>query len=107
MLKERSWRSLYKADLKNATRMHFLSEDSFETLRRKVRAEETEMATDKTATGSPAIVAKHFTPKVQHQPVLHDSNKKAINDLSKRLISLEKTIQSLAKVIQQPKENEQ
>ena len=51
MLKERFWRSLYKSELKNATRMHFLSEDSFETLRRKVRAEETEMATDKTATG--------------------------------------------------------
>ena len=106
MLRERFWRSLYSSELKNATRLHFLSEDSFETLRRKVRAEETEMSTDKTATGkqigkdiefkiSPTVIektVKDFAPKPQHQPVTQDPNKKAIDDLAKRLQSLEKTI---------------
>ena len=50
MLREGFWRSLYSSELKNATRLHFLSVDSFETFRRKVRAEETEMVTDKAAT---------------------------------------------------------
>lgn len=50
MLKTKFWRSLYNTELKNATRVHFESIDSFEMLRRKVRAEEYEMAINKTAT---------------------------------------------------------
>ncbi|MEW8088043.1 MAG: hypothetical protein AB2784_00295 [Candidatus Thiodiazotropha endolucinida] len=50
MLKTKFWRSLYNTELKNATRVHFESIDSFELLRRKVRAEEYEMAINKTAT---------------------------------------------------------
>ena len=121
MVRERFWRSLYNSELKNATRFHFLSEDSFETFRRKVRAEETEMATDKAATErqigkdlgkktSPTVIEKimkDFAPKPQHQPVLQKSNKKAINDLTKWFESLEKSIQTLAKFIQQPKGKEQ
>ena len=121
MLRERFWRSLYSSELKNATRLHFLSEDSFETLRRKVRAEETEMSTDKTATGkqigkdiefkiSPTVIEKtikDFAPKPQHQPVTQDPNKKAIDDLAKRLQSLEKTIQTLVNVMPQSQGKDQ
>ena len=121
MLRERFWRSLHSSELKNATRLHFLSEDSFETLRRKVRAEETEMSTDKTATGkqigkdiefkiSPTVIEKtikDFAPKPQHQPVTQDPNKKAIDDLAKRLQSLEKTIQTLVNVMPQSQGKDQ
>ena len=46
---------------------------------------------------------KDFAPKPQHQHVLQESNKKAINDLTKRFEALEKSVQTLAKFIQQPK----
>ena len=104
MLKERFWRSLYSSELKNGTRSHFLSEDSFETLRWKVRGEETEMSTDKAATGkdiefknSPTVIEKtikDFAPKPKHQPVTQNPNKKAIADLAKRLQLLEKTVKT-------------
>ena len=57
MLKTKFWRALYSTELKNATRVHFESIESFELLRRKVRAEEYEMATNKSATNkdSPPI----------------------------------------------------
>ena len=52
---------------------------------------------------SPTVIEKimkDFVPNAQHQPVLQESNRKAINDLTKRFESLEKSIQTLAKFIQ-------
>ena len=116
MLRERFWRSLYSVELKNATRLHFLSDEPFESFRTKVRAEEKEMATDKVATGKnigPEVETKTLptvnerAPKLQHQPVTHDPNKKAIDDLAKRLQSLEKTIQTLVNTLPQSQGKDQ
>lgn len=49
MLKIKFWQSLYRTELKNATRVHFESADSFELLRKKVRAEEYEMSLHKSS----------------------------------------------------------
>ena len=96
MLKTKFWRALYSTELKNATRVHFESIESFELLRRKVRAEEYEMATNKSATkkDSPPIAnpikrestkdksATTSTSTAQHQPVLQDPNTKLLRDLA-------------------------
>ena len=116
MLRERFWRSLYSVELKNATRLHFLSDEPFESFRTKVRAEEKEMATDKVATGKnlgPEVETKTLpivherAPELQHQPVIHDPNKKAIDDLAKRLQSLEKSIQTLVNTMPQSQGKDQ
>ena len=48
MLKNKFWCGLYKTDLINATRVYFASEKiDFETLRKKVRAEEYEISQER------------------------------------------------------------
>ena len=103
MLKTKFWRSLYNTELKNATRVHFESIDSFELLRRKVRAEEYEMAINKIATEkslkaedknqSSTSSTLKLTPsnkvEAQQQLVQQDQNTKLLKDLMKRLESLE------------------
>lgn len=103
MLKTKFWRSLYNTELKNATRVHFESIDSFELLRRKVRAEEYEMAINKTATekslkaeektqsSASSTVKVNSINKVeaQQQSIQQDQNTKLLKDLMKRLESLE------------------
>ena len=83
--------------------VHFESIDSFELLRRKVRAEEYEMAINKTATEkslkaedktqSSISSTVKLTPsnkvKAQQQLVQQDQNTKLLKDLMKRLESLE------------------
>ena len=111
MLKTKFWRALYSTELKNATRVHFESIESFELLRRKVRAEENKMATNKSATNkdSPPIAnpikrestkdknATTSTSTAQHQPVLQDPNTKLLRDLAKRMEAMEKTLESFSK----------
>ena len=103
MLKTKFWRSLYNTELKNATRVHFESIDSFELLRRKVRAEEYEMAINKTATekslkaedknqsstSSTLKLTSSNKVEAQQQLVQQDQNTKLLKDLMKRLESLE------------------
>ena len=111
MLKTKFWRALYSTELKNATRVHFESIESFELLRRKVRAEEYEMATNKSATNKDSLPianpiksestkdksATTSTSTAQHQPVLQDPNTKLLRDLAKRMEAMEKTLESFSK----------
>lgn len=111
MLKTKFWRALYSSELKNATRVHFESTENFELLRRKVRAEEYEIATNKVATSKDSKhethSVKHHTvqekttddniAKAQHQPVLQDPNTKLLRDLAKRMETMEKTLDNFTK----------
>ncbi|MEW8547742.1 MAG: hypothetical protein AB2693_29895, partial [Candidatus Thiodiazotropha sp.] len=110
MLKNKFWRALYDKDLKNATRVHFEAIESFELLRRKVRAEEYEMAANKSVPEKekveikpkPAAVsfdkkAEVNTVEVQHQPVQQDLNTKLLKDLVKRMESIENRLTNIEK----------
>ena len=113
MLRTKFWRALYSIDLKNATRVHFESVQNFELLRRKVRAEEYEMVTNRSAiekenrsemkvktVPAPVNVDKTDnssikTVEVQHQPVLQDPNTKLLKDIVKRMENLENRIETM------------
>lgn len=111
MLKTKFWRALYSSELKNATRVHYESIENFELLRRKVRAEEYEIATNKSAINKDSqpvsrpfkteIVQEKSTDsgigKAQHQPVLQDPNTKLLRELAKRMETMEKTLENFSK----------
>ena len=70
MLKYKFWRGLYKTDLKNATRVYFVSEKiDFETLRRKVRAEEYEISQER------KVVQKNGNTEIKQLYEIRDENK--------------------------------
>ena len=111
MLKNKFWRALYDKDLKNATRVHFEAIESFELLRRKVRAEEYEMAATKSIPekekvkevenkAKPVVVSVDKktavnTVEVQHQPVQQDLNTKLLKDLVQRMEKIENRLASI------------
>ena len=109
MLKNKFWRGLYKTDLKNATRVYFVSEKiDFETLRRKVRAEEYEISQERKAVqkdGNAEIKQlyeirdenKENKVKLQHQQIETETNNQLLVDMKKRMEELEKTISDLRK----------
>ena len=102
MLKERFWRELNSIELQNSTSVHYHASISFEMLRRKVRAEEYQVANRNTI----KIIDKEPDRKVpqiitvlpesaqaQHQPIQVDPNiAKELKDLSKRMEALDRKI---------------
>ena len=102
MLKERFWRGLSSIELQNSTSVHYHASISFEMLRRKVRAEEYQVANRNTI----KIINKEPDRKVpqintvlpesaqaQHQPIQVDPNiAKELKDLSKRMEALDRKI---------------
>ena len=109
MLKNKFWRGLYKTDLKNATRVYFVSEKiDFETLRRKVRAEEYEISQERKVIqkdGNTEIKQlyeirdenKENKVKLQHQQIETETNNQLLVDMKKRMEELEKTISDFRK----------
>lgn len=97
MLKNKFWRGLYRTDLKNATHVYFVSDKmDFETLRKKVRAEEYEMSQErrfktkdkKTDVRSMAVEATEQRENknkvgIQQQQTQQDSNTQILIDLAK------------------------
>ena len=78
MLKNIFWKNLRNDRLKNATRAKFESIQSFELLRRAVRAEEYDMKTNKICT---------------HEPQMHENKQQdtyLINQLMSRISEFEK-----------------
>lgn len=102
MLKERFWRGLSSIELQNSTSVHYHTSISFEMLRRKVRAEEYQLANRKTIKN----ISKESDRKVpqintvipesgqaQHQPIQVDPNiSKEIKDLAKKLEALDRKV---------------
>ena len=102
MLKERFWRGLSSIELQNSTSVHYHASISFEMLRRKVRAEEYQVANRKTI----KVINNESDRKVpqintvlpesaqaQHQPIQVDPNiAKELKDLSKRMEALDRKI---------------
>lgn len=106
MLKNKFWRGLYKTDLKNATHVYFVSDKiNFETLRKKVRAEEYEMSQEKRfgakcKKAEVSIKAEAteelgdpIKVELQQQQVPQDSNTQLLIDLAKDVKGMKKTMQ--------------
>ena len=108
MLKERFWRGLNSIEQQNATSVHYHSSISFEMLRRKVRAEEYQIATrgiglkgDKLSdtkgskiTFSLQEKTERSSAQAQHQPIQVDPKiVKELKDLAKRMESLDRKIE--------------
>ncbi|KAH3855933.1 hypothetical protein DPMN_098508 [Dreissena polymorpha] len=91
MLKTRFWKHLGNTELKNATRMFYESDCSFEELRRKVRKEEQELKSAKEP-GHPKQVNVHQM----------DNHLKNLNDLKEQMKEMEKKINTLTQERQKP-----
>ena len=108
MLKNKFWRGLYRTDLKNATHVYFVSDKiNFETLRKKVRAEEYEMSQEKrfglkdkrTELKSIKVEATEehddtIKVEMQQQQVQPDSNTQLLIDLARDVKGMKQTMQS-------------
>ena len=93
MLRTRFWRALFSTELKNATRLHYVQCQDFETLRKKVREEEYEMFKVKTVKVSDSTGRTNVKQDIQHQPLnLAGTRDKDVKDISRRLDVIEKML---------------
>ena len=91
MLRTRFWRALFSTELKNATRLHYVQCQDFETLRKKVSEEEYEMFKVKTMKVSESTGRTNVKQDIQHQPLnLAGTRDKDVKDISRRLDAIEK-----------------
>ncbi|MCG7879163.1 MAG: hypothetical protein N0C90_22935, partial [Candidatus Thiodiazotropha endolucinida] len=107
MLRNKFWRGLYRTDLKNATHVYFVSDKiDFETLRKKVKAEEYEMVQERRFGQKDKKVEvkslkveipeeKEDTAKLnmQQQQLQKESNTQLLIDLAKDVKGMKKTIE--------------
>ena len=108
MLKNKFWRVLYRTDLKNATHLYFVSDKmDYETLRKKVRAEEYEMSQerryqfkDKKAdvrsmkTETTEDQEERTKVEIQQQKSQQDSNTQILIDLAKDVKGMKQSVES-------------
>ena len=102
MLKEKFWRGRSSIELQNSTSVHYHASISFEKLRRKVRAEEYQVANRNTIKiinkesdkkGPQVSTVLPESSQAQHQPIQVDPNiAKELKDLSKRMEALDRKI---------------
>lgn len=120
MLKNKFWRGLRSAELKNATRVHFEKDKvGFEMLRTKVRAADYELSQDKVVLSQDKSVSQKDTKvevksvkeepakikdketsskiEIQHQTVQQDSNTKLLIDIVKKMEGFEKRLDNLSR----------
>lgn len=90
MLKTRFWRHLYSEELRNATRMYYETTDDFESLRRKVRMEESEIKTAKENT----VPEKETIQTNVKQQTAKDEHLDLLKNLLDRMKRLEKELES-------------
>ncbi|MCG8048842.1 MAG: hypothetical protein N0E48_25100, partial [Candidatus Thiodiazotropha endolucinida] len=107
MLKNKFWRGLYRTDLKNATHVYFVSDKmDFETLRKKVRAEEYEMSQERRfQTKDKKIDIRSITVEgteqredrnkvgIQQQHSQQDSNTQILIDLAKDVKGMKQSVE--------------
>ena len=79
--------------MKNATRLHYIQCEDFETLRTKVQEEEYEMFKSSSKKESDSSERTNVKSDIQHQPLnLAGNREKDIKDISRRLENIEKML---------------
>ena len=122
MLKDRFWWYLYDNDLRNTTKIYYEQIESFDMLRRKVKAEEYAMSVHNRNKGTTNVRSEEkskttTTPEkhedkskvtdtqerkasepsiaAQHQPLLHDSNTKLLKELMEKFEKLNSKVEKM------------
>ena len=111
MLKDRFWCYLYYTDLRNTKKVYYVQTESFDMLRRKVKAEEYAMTVHNRSKvtsqvkledkSKSAFIQNRKTADTsvaaQHQPVLQDSNTKLLKELVEKFEKLDSKVEKISK----------
>ena len=111
MLKDRFWWYLYDDDLRNTTKIYYVQTDSFDLLRRKVKAEEYAMTVHNRSKLPPPVKrddkskssviqerkSSDSSVAAQHQPMLHDASSKLLKDLMEKVERLDSKVENINK----------
>ena len=92
MIRTKFWRRLYNQDLKNATKMFYEAEKSFDSFLLRERSEEYELSQSKTK-----IEEKRKQPRTQHHPLQGSSDKQLelLNTLMEKMTAMDKKVNRL------------